>query len=45
MAVKIIPSEDGAYTVVSVGEQIWRKKYLSTKPSRLSTKPSWACEG
>jgi hypothetical protein len=29
MAVKIIPSEDGAYTVVSVGEQVWRKKYLS----------------
>ena len=29
MAVKIIPSEDGAYTVVSVGEQVWRKKYVS----------------
>jgi hypothetical protein len=29
MAVKIIPSEDGAYTVVSTGEQVWRKKYLS----------------
>ena len=29
MAVKIIPSEDGAYTVVSLGKQVWRKKYLS----------------
>jgi hypothetical protein len=29
MAVKIVPSEDEAYTVVSVGEQVWRKKYLS----------------
>jgi hypothetical protein len=26
MAVKIVPSEDGAYTVVSVGEQVWRKR-------------------
>jgi hypothetical protein len=29
MAVKIVPSEDQAYTVVSVGEQVWRKKYPS----------------
>lgn len=29
MAVKIVPSDDGAYTVVSVGEQVWRKKYPS----------------
>jgi hypothetical protein len=29
MAVKIVPSDDGAYTVVSVGEQVWRKKYSS----------------
>jgi hypothetical protein len=28
-AVKIVPSEDEAYTVVSVGEQTWRKKYPS----------------
>jgi hypothetical protein len=29
MAVKIVPSDDGAYTVVSVGEQVRRKKYPS----------------
>jgi hypothetical protein len=29
MAVKIVPSEDGAYTVVSVGDRVWRKKYSS----------------
>jgi hypothetical protein len=29
IAVKIVPSEDEAYTVVSAGEQVWRKKYLS----------------
>jgi hypothetical protein len=29
MAVKIIPSEEGAYTVMSTGEQVWRKKYPS----------------
>lgn len=29
MAVKIIPGEDGAYTVVSVDERVWRKKYPS----------------
>jgi hypothetical protein len=29
MAVKIIPSEDGAYTVVSVGDRVWRKRYAS----------------
>jgi hypothetical protein len=29
MAVKIVPSEDGAYTVVSVGDRVWRKKYPS----------------
>jgi hypothetical protein len=29
LAVKIVPSEDGAYTVVSGGEQVWRKKYPS----------------
>jgi hypothetical protein len=28
-AVKIVPSESGAYTVVSAGEQVWRKKYPS----------------
>ena len=28
-AVKIVPSESGAYTVVSAGEQVWRKKYSS----------------
>jgi hypothetical protein len=29
MAVKIVPSDNEAYTVVSVGEQGWRKKYPS----------------
>jgi hypothetical protein len=29
VAIKIIPSEDGAYTVVSEGERVWRKKYGS----------------
>ena len=29
MAVKIVPSDDEAYTVVCVGEQVWRKKYPS----------------
>ena len=29
MAVKIIPSEEGAYTVMSTAEQVWRKKYPS----------------
>jgi hypothetical protein len=29
MAVKIIPSEDDAYTVVSEGDHVWRKKYPS----------------
>jgi hypothetical protein len=29
MAVKIVPSEDGAYTVVSGGERVWRKNYPS----------------
>jgi hypothetical protein len=29
MAVKIVPSDDEAYTVVSVGEHIWRKRYPS----------------
>ena len=29
IAVKIVPSEDEAYTVVSIGEQVWRKKYPS----------------
>jgi hypothetical protein len=28
-SVKIIPSDDEAYTVVSVDEQVWRKKYPS----------------
>jgi hypothetical protein len=28
-AVKIVPSEDGDSTVVSAGEQVWRKKYPS----------------
>jgi hypothetical protein len=28
-AVKIVPSDEEAYTVVSVGEQVWRKKYPS----------------
>jgi hypothetical protein len=31
VAVKIVPSEDGAYTVVSAGERVWRKKYASMK--------------
>jgi hypothetical protein len=30
MAVKIVPSEDEAYTVMSAGEHVWRKKYPST---------------
>jgi hypothetical protein len=29
MAVKIVPSDEEAYTVVSVGDQVWRKKYPS----------------
>lgn len=29
MAVKIIPTEDGAQTVASAGEQVWRKMYPS----------------
>jgi hypothetical protein len=29
MAVKIVPSEDEAYTALSAGEQVWRKKYPS----------------
>jgi hypothetical protein len=29
MAVKIIPSEDGAYIVVSLCDRVWRKKYPS----------------
>ena len=29
MAVKIVPSKGGAYTVLSAGEQVWRKKYPS----------------
>jgi hypothetical protein len=29
MAVKIVPSENGAYTVVSAGEGVWRKRYPS----------------
>jgi hypothetical protein len=29
VAIKIVPSEDGAYTVVSEGERVWRKKYAS----------------
>jgi hypothetical protein len=28
-AIKIVPSEDGAYTVVSEDERVWRKKYAS----------------
>jgi hypothetical protein len=28
-AVKIVPSDDEAYTVVSAGERVWRKKYAS----------------
>jgi hypothetical protein len=35
MAVKIVPSEDEAYTVVSTGEQVWRKKYASM-PAAIS---------
>jgi hypothetical protein len=34
-AVKIVPSEDEAYTVVSAGEQVWRKKYASM-PTAIS---------
>jgi hypothetical protein len=29
VAIKIVPSEDGAYTVVSDDERVWRKKYAS----------------
>jgi hypothetical protein len=29
VAIKIVPSEDGAYTVVSEDERVWRKKYAS----------------
>jgi hypothetical protein len=29
MAVKIVPSDDEAFTVVSFDEQVWRKKYSS----------------
>jgi hypothetical protein len=29
VAIKIVPSEDGAYTVVSEDERVWRKKYTS----------------
>ena len=29
VSVKIVPNEDEAYTVVSAGEQVWRKKYPS----------------
>jgi hypothetical protein len=35
MAVKIVPGEDAAYTVVSAGEQVWRKKY-SSMPAAIS---------
>jgi hypothetical protein len=30
VAIKIVPSKDGAYTVVSDDERVWRKKYAST---------------
>ena len=29
MAVKIVPTEDGALTAASAGEQVWRKMYPS----------------
>jgi hypothetical protein len=29
VSVKIVPSEDEAYTVVSADHQVWRKKYPS----------------
>jgi hypothetical protein len=29
VAIKIVPSEEGAYTVVSEDERVWRKKYGS----------------
>jgi len=29
MAVKIVPVEDGAQTVTSAGDQVWRKMYTS----------------
>jgi hypothetical protein len=29
VAIKIVPTEDGAYTVVSDDERVWRKKYAS----------------
>lgn len=29
VAIKIVPSEDDAYTVVCEGERVWRKKYAS----------------
>ena len=28
-SVRIVPGEDGAYTVVSSGERVWRKRYSS----------------
>jgi hypothetical protein len=34
-AVKIVPSEDEAYTVVSAGGHVWRKKYASM-PAAIS---------
>jgi hypothetical protein len=35
MAVKIVPSDDEAYTVVNAGQQVWRKKYASM-PAAIS---------
>ena len=29
VAIKIVPSKDGAYTVVSEGDRVWHKKYGS----------------
>jgi hypothetical protein len=29
VAIKLVPNEDGAYTVVSGDERVWRKKYAS----------------
>jgi hypothetical protein len=29
VAIKIVPSKEGAYTVVSEGDRVWHKKYAS----------------
>jgi len=34
MAVKIVPTEDGALTAASAGERVWRKMYPSMDAAR-----------